>query len=107
MNKKSKAKSPANESAENESTAGSPSARPRAKQIPDSARGKLVLVKKAPEPRTFGTRPGDNMVEGVIGSILRGGEQRVALLEQLSQAVKSADEKLVFEIAKRYCGLTA
>jgi len=66
-----------------------------------------VLVKKALEPTPFGAGPGDDVVEGAIGSILKGGEQRVALLEQLRKAVKSGDKKLVFAIAERYCGLTA
>lgn len=105
LSKKSKAKSPAFESVENKSTAGSPSARPRAKQIPDSAPGRLVLVKKALEPKALG--PGNDVMDGAIGPILSGGEQRVALLEQLRQAVKSADKELAFEIAGRYCGLTA
>jgi hypothetical protein len=107
LNKKSQGKSPATKSAENESTAGPSSARPRTKQLPDSTPGKLVLVKKALEPRAFGTWMSDDVVEGAIGPILRGGEQRVALLDQLRKAVKAGDKKLVFEIAERYCGLTA
>jgi hypothetical protein len=106
LNKKSKAKSPANESAENKSTAGPSSTRPRSKQLAASAPGKLVLLKKASEPRTFGTVPGDDMVEGAIGAIIKGGEERAALLAQLHNAVESGDRKLVFKIAERYCGLS-
>jgi hypothetical protein len=107
LNKKSQRKSPVYAPVENKSTAGSSGPRPRAKQITDSAAKKLMLVKKAPEPTPFGAGLGDNIVEGAIGAILKGGEHRVALLEQLRKAVKSDDKKLVFEIAERYCGLTA
>ena len=44
-------------------------------------------------------------VSGIVDAILEVGRQRNALLEQMSAALQSGDEKQALTLARRLCGL--
>ena len=66
---------------------------------------KTRLLPQSPS-NLHGQESFDSSVSGIVDAVLEVGRQRNALLEEMSAALQSGDEKQALRLARRLCGLS-